>query len=290
MIIPVEWKNNAVCMLDQRKLPTEEVWLTLRTHEEVAVAIENMTIRGSGAIGLTAVLGVALGFLNNENIENVCARLGRTRPTAVNLFWALNKMKKASADGKNLVEEALKIYTEEIEANRTMGKHGASLLKDGMTIHTHCNAGSLAWAGFGAVIYAAQAEGKKLKVISDETRPVLQGARLTCWELQKAGIEVTLICDNMAGSMMKRGGIDCVIVGADRIAANGDTVNKIGTYPLAVLAKHHNIPFYVAASCSTIDANIPSGEKIPIEQRDTAEVTDLKGYQIAPAGIKIENP
>lgn len=307
----IEWKNDKVVLLDQRKLPDEEVYVTLDDYLSVAKAIENMTIRGAPAIGVAAAFGVALGALGLapktfseffEKIERICERLAKTRPTAVNLFWALARMKKIFLENKNLgfselkqqlKEEALKIYYEDIEANRAIGRHGAKLLRDGMTVETHCNAGALATAGFGTalgVIYTAAEEGKKIHVVVDETRPVLQGARLTTWELQKHGIETTLICDNMAGTLMQQKKIDAVIVGADRIAANGDVVNKIGTYPLAVLAKYHQIPFYVAAPLSTVDLNMKSAAEIPIEERKPEEVTQIKDRTITPSHIRVQNP
>ena len=307
----IEWKDDKVIMLDQRLLPEEEVYNTYDDYLSVAKAIENMTIRGAPAIGVAAAMGVALGALGissktfedfYKKIEAVCERLAKTRPTAVNLFWALDRMKKVTLENKNLPipklqqrlkEEAIKIYHEDIEANRMMGRNGAKLLKDGMTVLTHCNAGALCAAGFGTalgVIYTAGEEGKRIHVVVDETRPVLQGSRLTAWELQKHGIEVTLICDNMAGTLMQQKKVDCVIVGADRIAANVDVVNKIGTYPLAVLAKHHNIPFYVAAPLSTIDINVVNAIEIPIEERNPKEVTHIKDQAIAPSHIKVFNP
>ena len=307
----IEWKNDKVVMLDQRLLPLEEIYVAYDDYLSVAKAIEHMVIRGAPAIGVAAAMGVALGALGlatknfdefYKKIEGICERLAKTRPTAVNLFWALERMKRVTLENKDLnlsqlqqrlKEEAIRICHEDIEANRAMGRHGAKLLKTGMKILTHCNAGALATAGFGTalgVIYAAQEEGKNIQVYADETRPWLQGARLTTWELQKHGIDVTLICDNMAGSLMAQKRIDAVIVGADRIAANGDVVNKIGTYPVAVLAKHHNIPFYVAAPLSTIDLKMASGVNIPIEERNPKEVTHIKDQQIAPSHIKIKNP
>lgn len=307
----IEWKNDRVVMLDQRKLPEEEVYVTLEDYVAVAKAIENMTIRGAPAIGVAAAFGVALGVLGiapktfaecYEKVEHICERLAKTRPTAVNLFWALERMKKTCRENKTLSipdlrnrlkEEAMKIFHEDIEANRAMGRHGATLLKDGMTVQTHCNAGALATAGFGTalgIIYTAHEVGKRIHVIVDETRPVLQGARLTTWELQKHGIEVTLVCDNMAGTLMQQKKVDAVIVGADRIAANGDVVNKIGTYPLAVLARHHDIPFYVAAPLSTIDLNVKTAAEIPIEERKSIEITHIKDRPIAPDPIAVFNP
>lgn len=307
----LEWREDRLLLLDQRLLPTEEVYRTYDDYLSVARAIETMVVRGAPAIGVTAAFGVALGALGivvktytdfEKRLATVFERLARTRPTAVNLFWALQRMKKTLEENKalpipqlqqRLKQEAIAIWKEDIETNKAIGRHGATLLKDGMTVETHCNAGALATAGFGTalgVIYAATMEGKKIRVVSDETRPVLQGSRLTTWELQKNGIEVTMICDNMAGSFMQEGKIDCVIVGADRIAANGDVVNKIGTYPLAILAQYHKIPFYVAAPLSTVDLTMNSAKEIPIEERKPEEVTHIKGYPIAPAEIKVANP
>ncbi|MDO8527337.1 MAG: S-methyl-5-thioribose-1-phosphate isomerase [Deltaproteobacteria bacterium] len=307
----IEWKNDKVVMLDQRLLPEQEIYNTYDDYASLAKAIENLTVRGAPAIGVAAAMGMALGALGIsaknfddffKKLETVRERLARTRPTAVNLFWALERMKRVTLENKTLSipelqeclkEEAIKIYHEDIEANRTLGKHGATLLKDGMQVLTHCNAGALATAGFGTalgVIYAAQEEGKRIHVYSDETRPVLQGSRLTAWELQKHGVEVTVICDNMAGTLMQQKKIDCCIVGADRIAANGDVVNKIGTYSVAVLAKHHGIPFYVAAPLSTIDVKMKSGKEIPIEERNIREVTHIKDQMIAPSHVDVFNP
>lgn len=307
----IEWRDDKVFMLDQRRLPEEEVYVSFDDYLSVAKAIENMTIRGAPAIGVAAALGVALGALGldaktfaefYERIEHICDRLAKTRPTAVNLFWALERMKKVCLENKalpipklkeRLKEEAIKIFNEDIETNRSIGRNGAKLLKDGMTVETHCNAGALATAGFGTAlgcVYAATEEGKRIHVVVDETRPVLQGARLTAWELQKHGMEVTVICDNMAGTLMQQKKIDCVMVGADRIAANGDVVNKIGTYPLAILAQYHKIPFYVAAPLSTIDLNMKTADKIPIEERNPKEVTHIKERPIAPSHVKVENP
>lgn len=311
MIKTLEWQNDKVILLDQRKLPTEEVYETFTDYLTVCRAIETMVVRGAPAIGVAAAFGVALGALGladkdpqkiQEKMATVCERLAQTRPTAVNLFWAIDRMKKvieanktAKIDNlqKALRAEALRIYNEDIETCRALGRHGASLFHDGMTILTHCNAGALATAGYGTALgclYAAQEEGKQLKVYADETRPVLQGARLTAWELKKHGIPVTVIADNMAGILMQEGKIDAVIVGADRIAANGDTVNKIGTYPLAVLAKHHGVPFYVAAPMSTVDLTMPSAKEIPIEVRKSREVTHVGDVQITPDDVGIFNP
>ncbi len=316
----IEWKNNTVVMLDQRKLPTEEVYVTCRTAEEVAEAIKMMVIRGAPAIGVAGAMGLALGALEiktvnpDDFVRQLQAKadmLFKTRPTAVNLQWGLERMKNScrgavTAPGRGnpaptiqqlkniLVTEAQKILEEDITTNRSLGFHGEKLINDGDRVLTHCNAGALACGGFGTalgVLYAAQEKGKKFAVFADETRPFLQGSRLTAWELQKNNIPVTLITDNMAGWMMKKGEIKKVIVGADRIAANGDTANKIGTYSVAILAREHKIPFYVAAPFSTIDFKIKSGIEIPIEERSLLEVTQLfSGKTIAPEGIQIKNP
>ncbi len=311
MFKTIEWKNNSVVMIDQRLLPTEEVYRTYTDFLDVAEAIREMVVRGAPAIGVAAAMGVALGALQiNEKerkgfakeFEKVCKVIGSTRPTAVNLFWAIERMKRVLKQNPKsgvdelkqlLIQEAKDIHKQDIDINKRMGKHGSKLIKNRATILTHCNAGALATAGYGTalgVIRAAVEDGKKVKVFADETRPFLQGSRLTAWELMKDGIDTTLITDNMAGYIMKKGLIDAVIVGADRIAANGDTANKIGTYSVAVLAKEHKIPFYVAAPISTIDLKIKSGEKIPIEERDIREVTHIKDIPIAPNGIKIKNP
>jgi methylthioribose-1-phosphate isomerase len=311
IIKTIEWKDNKVVILDQRKLPTEEVYNTYEDYLGVAHAIKSMAIRGAPAIGVAAAMGVALGAMGigvenfdqyYEKLINICNRLGDTRPTAANLFWALDRMKACALANKDrsldeiteaLKAEALKIYAEDIESNRTIGRHGQSLLKNDTTVLTHCNAGALATAGYGTalgVIYAATEAGKRIHVVADETRPRQQGAKLTAWELQKHGIEVTVIADTMAGSIMSQGKIDACIVGADRIAANGDVANKIGTYQVAVLAKRHNIPFYVAAPTSTIDPGIESGSDIPIEERDPSEVTHIGQMQITPDYVKVYNP
>lgn len=307
----IEWKDNKVVILDQRRLPAEEVYNVYEDYFGVAQAIKSMVIRGAPAIGVAAAFGVALGALG-IGVENfdayydkllvIISRLAETRPTAVNLFWALDRMKNCALENKTrplaqiteaLKQEALKIYNEDIEANRSIGRHGQRLLKDGMNVLTHCNAGALATAGFGTalgVIYAATESGKRIHVYADETRPRLQGAKLTAWELQKHGLETTVIADTMAGSLMKQGRINACLVGADRIAANGDVANKIGTYEVAVLARYHNIPFYVAAPLSTIDARIPSGNDIPIEERDPREVTHIDQTQITPDFVDVINP
>ncbi len=316
MIKTVEWTNEGVRMIDQRLLPTEEKYLMLRTYEEVADAIKQMVVRGAPAIGVSAAMGIALGakqFVGTnvtdfqEDFDYVCEIMGSTRPTAVNLFWAIERMRdvvrRARAENSGvdvtelehrLVAEAQTIFDEDIKANRALGKFGGELLNDNSTVLTHCNAGALATAGdYGTalgVIRGARDAGKRIAVIADETRPFLQGSRLTAWELNKDEIPVTLITDNMAGHVMKQGKVDAVVVGADRIAANGDTANKIGTYMVAVLAKQHNIPFYVAAPVSTLDLTLASGDEIPIEERDTREVTHMREHQLAPAGINVHNP
>ena len=307
----VEWNNGKVRMIDQTLLPSEEKYIDLATIDEVASAIKTMKVRGAPAIGVTAALGIALAAERStsdstpkilETIKETAKTLGATRPTAVNLFWALDRMvKKAEANKEKsaaglkdiLVAEALTIQEEDVERNRRLGKFGASLINDGDTILTHCNAGALACAGFGTaigVISSAWDEGKKIHIFVDETRPLLQGARLTAWELKKAGIPMTLITDNMAGHFMQVGRIDKVVVGADRIAANGDTANKIGTYSVATLAQAHDIPFYVAAPSSTVDLAIPDGGHIVIEERAPKEVTEIGDVNLAPSGIGVANP
>ncbi|MEZ4600182.1 MAG: S-methyl-5-thioribose-1-phosphate isomerase [Syntrophotaleaceae bacterium] len=310
-IKPIEYRDGVCRMIDQRRLPTEEIWLEYRDCAGVAEAIRTMVVRGAPAIGIAAAFGAAFGARDIEadtfsdfyrRFEEVCALLAATRPTAVNLFWALDRMKrvaKAHEDlsigeiKERLLAEALEIAAEDDRLNRIMGANGAGLIPDNGRILTHCNAGALATGGYGTalgVIRAAVESGKKVMVFADETRPFLQGARLTAWELHRDGIPVTLICDNMAGALMNQGEIDCVIVGADRIAANGDVANKIGTYTVAVLAREHGIPFYVAAPVSTIDSAIPDGSHIPIEERDSREVTHTGPQQLAPAGIRVRNP
>ncbi|MEK7803992.1 MAG: S-methyl-5-thioribose-1-phosphate isomerase, partial [Deltaproteobacteria bacterium] len=309
MFKTIEWKNNTVVMIDQRLLPNEEVYRTYMDFLDVAEAIREMVIRGAPAIGVAAAMGIALGAIDIKSKErkefvkqfnHICNVMAHTRPTAVNLFWAIDRMKRIVKENpklvadelkERLVEEAKRVYEEDIEINRQMGRHGSKLIKNRATVLTHCNAGALATAGYGTalgVIRAAIAEGKKIKVFADETRPFLQGSRLTAWELMKDGIDTTLITDNMSGYMMKKGLIDAVIVGADRIAANGDVANKIGTYSVAVLAKEHKIPFYVAAPISTIDLKIKSGDSIPIEERDIREVTHIKDFPIGPHAVKVK--
>jgi len=305
------WEDNTVVMIDQNALPREERYLRCRRYEEIIAAIKDLTIRGAPAIGVAAAMGIALGMLNfssspHENLKpafhEICAQFSRTRPTARNLFWAIERMQQRFEEARSLyparitqtlVEEAIRICEEDIAINKRMGMHGRSFIKDGDSILTHCNAGALATAGYGTalgVIRAARAEGKKIHVYADETRPVLQGARLTAWEMMKENIPATLITDNMAGFLMKQGKISKIIVGADRIAANGDAANKIGTYSLAVLAKAHTIPFYIAAPLSTIDMSIERGDEIPIEERDAKEVTTIRGVKVAPDGIAVYNP
>ena len=304
----IEWRDNRVIMLDQRVLPHKEVRCVCRDHEEVAQAIRQMVIRGAPAIGVAAAMGVALGAGKSREknfdrqFERILAALSKTRPTAVNLFWALERMRKVYTDNRSrgvqtvqrlLKQEAQKIYKEDIAANRQLGKFGASLLRNARQVMTHCNAGALATAGYGTalgVIRALHESGKQVEVWVNETRPFLQGARLTAWELKKEKIPATLVTDSMAGYLMQKGRIDAVVVGCDRVAANGDVANKIGTYAIAVLAKRHRIPFYVAAPTSSIDLDCPSGKAIPIEQRDPKEVSHIFGRSLAPKGIKIFNP
>ena len=314
MIKTVEWTSEGVVMIDQRLLPNEEKYLTLRSYEEVAEAIKKMVVRGAPAIGISAAMGLALGAKQSvgtsvadleDDFDYMCDVMSKTRPTAINLFWAIERMracfKRQKASNRSveeikadLIDEALKIFKEDIEANRSIGRNGAPLIQDGATVLTHCNAGALATAGdYGTalgVIRGARDAGKRVAVIADETRPFLQGLRLTAWELAKDEIPVTVITDNMAGHFMKDRKIDCVVVGADRIAANGDTANKIGTYMVAVLARENNIPFYVAAPISTLDLSLSSGDQIPIEERDAREVTHLGDYQVGPDGVAVHNP
>jgi methylthioribose-1-phosphate isomerase len=311
MIHTVEWTPEGVRLIDQTKLPTEETYFICRNYQDVAMAIRDMIVRGAPAIGVTAAMGIALGISQSSAVavpalrlefENICKIMGETRPTAVNLFWAIRRMKEKFDSLTNrsvdqikaaLVEESQRMHVEDIAANEAMGRHGAALMPHSGGVLTHCNAGALATCGYGTalgVIRAAVEAGKKIHVYADETRPFLQGSRLTAWELMKDGIPTTLIADNMAGVMMKQGKVGAVIVGADRIAANGDVANKIGTYSVAVLAKEHQIPFYVAAPWSTVDMNTPTGDKIPIEQRSSREVTHMAGKQIAPDGVLVENP
>ncbi|PYT35883.1 MAG: S-methyl-5-thioribose-1-phosphate isomerase [Acidobacteria bacterium] len=308
MVETIQWTSGGVVMIDQTRLPREEIYVTCTTYEEVAEAILSMVIRGAPAIGVAAAMGIALGVAQaNGNdldgqFEKVCDTLARTRPTAVNLFWAIDRMKRIFAESRGLplsqlrqrlIAEAQQIRLEDIAINQAIGRHGAALVPDGKTVLTHCNAGALATAGYGTalgVIRAAISAGKKIDVFADETRPFLQGSRLTVWELQQDGIPATLITDNMAGHFLKSGRIGCVVVGADRIAANGDVANKIGTYSLAVLARENGIPFFVAAPISTLDLSLASGDDIPIEQRAASEVTHVFGVPVAPEGTLVENP
>lgn len=310
-IKPIEWKDDKVIMLDQRQLPLQEVYVTCEDYKAVAVAIRNMTIRGAPAIGVAAAMGVALGALGiavktydefYTKLLKVCETIESTRPTAVNLFWATSRMKRLCQAHKDLPitelqerlkDEAIRICFEDVETNRQIGRNGESLFKDGERVLTYCNAGALATAGFGTalgVLYAATENKKTLKVYASETRPHLQGARLTALELTQAGIDTTVLTDNMAGHLMSRGMIDKVIVGADRIAGNGDTANKIGTYSVAILAKYHNIPLYVAAPMSTIDFGMTAGSEIVIEERSAKEVTHIGTTQLTPDAAKIIHP
>ncbi len=308
MVETIEWTPAGVVMIDQTRLPLHEEYVTCRSYEEVATAIRDMIIRGAPAIGVAAAMGVAIGVQYaaeqglDAQVDTICDTLAKTRPTAVNLFWAIDRMKRlyTTLRGRPIEEirqrlicEAQIVREEDIAINRSIGRHGAPLVPDGKTVLTHCNAGALATAGYGTalgVIRAAIEAGKKIDVFADETRPFLQGARLTVWELQQDGIQTTLITDNMAGHFMKSGQIGCVVVGADRIAANGDVANKIGTYSVAVLAKENGVPFYVAAPVSTLDLTLRSGEQIPIEERSAAEVTQVFGHPVAPAGTTVKNP
>ena len=308
MVETIQWVDGAVVMIDQTRLPLEEKYVTCRSYEEVAAAIRDMVIRGAPAIGVAAAMGFALGVLHADDgdmdgqVRTIGDTLAATRPTAVNLFWAISRMQRlyASLRGRpldeirrRLVEEALVVRQEDIAICRAIGRNGAPLVPDRKTVLTHCNAGALATAGYGTalgVIRAAIEAGKSVDVFADETRPFLQGARLTVWELQQDGIPTTLITDNMAGHFLHSGRIGCVVVGADRIASNGDVANKVGTYSVAVLARENNVPFFVAAPISTLDLTLASGAQIPIEQRSAAEVTQVFGHQVAPPGTAVENP
>jgi methylthioribose-1-phosphate isomerase len=311
MIIPVKWSDEGVLMLDQRLLPTEEKWLTLKSFNEVADGIRDMVVRGAPAIGVSAAYGIALGVKNfvgtnindlSEEFEYIADVMGKTRPTAVNLFWAIDRMRRVFKANKDksiseiksiLIKESKDIHEEDIESQRMIAEYGGALLTDNSTVLTHCNAGALAtggvWGTALGVIRGAVNQGKAIAVIADETRPYLQGARLTAWELLQDNIPVTLITDNMSGHLMSKGRVQAVVVGSDRIAANGDVANKIGTYMVAVLAKRHNIPFYVAAPLSTVDLNCPTGEEIPIEERSIREITHVQDIQLAPEGISVNN-
>ncbi|MCX6620765.1 MAG: S-methyl-5-thioribose-1-phosphate isomerase [Acidobacteria bacterium] len=308
MVETIQWTPAGVVMIDQTRLPREVVYVTCKNYEEVAGAIKTMVIRGAPAIGVAAAMGVAIGVERadaaglDEQFDRICKTLAATRPTAVNLFWAIDRMRRMYEEVKGgdieeirarLTIEAQQIYLEDIAINQAIGRHGAPLVPDGKTVLTHCNAGALATAGYGTalgVIRAAVAAGKKIDVFADETRPFLQGARLTAWELQQDGIPTTLITDNMAGHFLHSGRIGCVVVGADRIAANGDVANKIGTYSVAVLAHENGVPFYVAAPISTLDLTLATGDAIPIEQRPASEVTEVYGVRVAPEGIDVQNP
>ena len=314
MIQTLEWTESGVVFIDQTKLPTEEVYVTCTTHQQVADVIRNMVVRGAPAIGVAAAMGIALGVKNSKatnaadlkkDFDQICEAIRQTRPTAVNLFWAIRRMTekfeslrpRTIAEIRQaqqvMIEESQRMHAEDIAANQAMGRHGATLMPSSGGVLTHCNAGALATAGYGTalgVIRAAIEAGKKIHVYADETRPFLQGSRLTAWELMKDGIPTTVISDNMAGVMMQQGKIGAIVVGADRIAANGDVANKIGTYTVAILAKEHGIPFYVAAPISTVDLATPDGSKIPIEQRNAREVTHIGGRQMTPDGVGIENP
>lgn len=307
----IEWKGDRVRLLDQRRLPQEIRYLDCKEASSVAQAIRSMAIRGAPAIGVAAAMGIALAAKNiqsnqsevfRKTLEKVIEQMRATRPTAVNLFWAVDRMKKlldqvhsygVDETKARLEEEAVRIYKEDLEMNRKIGENGKALIKNGNGVLTHCNAGGLATAGFGTalgVIHAAWDEGKRFCVFVDETRPLLQGSRLTAWELTQAKIPVTVLTDNMAAWLMKKGGINLVLVGADRIARNGDTANKIGTYGLAILSKWHHLPFYVAAPTSTLDISLASGRDIPIEERAPEEVTHVGGKRVTPEGVRASNP
>ena len=312
MFKTIEWTDAGVVMIDQRRLPREEIHVTLTDYRGVAAAIRDMIIRGAPAIGVAAAMGIALGIREipdgcgreegGRMFEEICRTLAATRPTAVNLFWAVDRMRRKYAEvagrpwdevRRILEAEAVAIHREDVECNRRIGQFGQLLLPNDCTVLTHCNAGALATGGYGTalgVIRAARDNGKKVRVFADETRPFLQGARLTAWELHQYGIPVTIITDNMAGWFMAQGQIDAVVVGADRIAANGDTANKIGTFSVAVLAHYHGLPFYVAAPVSTLDLAIPSGRHIPIEERHSREVTHVGDIHLTPDGVGIRNP
>ncbi len=313
MLPTIEWTNDAIVMIDQRKLPASEIYVSCKTAQEVAKAIKTMVIRGAPAIGVAAAMGIALGMRRSKatgtkqfatEFQKLCDLMAATRPTAVNLFWAIEQVKRVFAEAaqggcsvdeikQRLEAEARRIHDADVASCRAMGAFGADLVPQDARILTHCNAGALATAGSGTalgVIRAAAGQGKNVVVLADETRPFLQGARLTAWELVKDGIDTTVITDNMAASMMRLGNVDLVVVGADRIAANGDVANKIGTYGVAVLAKEHEIPFYVAAPLSTIDLNTTDGSKIPIEERSDREVTHVGPNRLTPEGAHIRNP
>src|SRR6516225_6107052 len=313
MLPTIDLQDDAIIMVDQRKLPAQEIYVRCRTAPEVAKAIRTMVIRGAPAIGVAAAYGIALGMKRSTakgtrqfavDFQKTCELMAATRPTAVNLFWAIDRMKRTFAEGahagespeelvQRLEREAKTIHDEDVANCRAMGRHGAQMVPDGARVLTHCNAGALATAGDGSalgVVRAAVEQGKKIAVFADETRPFLQGARLTAWELVRDGIDTTVITDNMSGALMRQGKVDLVVVGADRIAANGDTANKVGTYTVAVLAREHRIPFYVAAPLSTVDLGTPDGQHIPIEERNAREVTHAGGSQLVPDGALVWNP
>jgi methylthioribose-1-phosphate isomerase len=313
MLPTIDWQGDVVVMVDQRKLPGQEIYVRCRTAQEVARAIRTMVIRGAPAIGVAAAMGIALGMRRSTakgtkqfavEFQKTCDMMAGTRPTAVNLFWAIDRMKRVFSEAAQagasaaeiadrLEREARAIHDEDVASCRTMGAFGADVVPDGARVLTHCNAGALATAGYGSalgVIRAAVERGKRIAVFADETRPFLQGARLTAWELVHDGINTTVITESMAGPLMRAGEIDLVVVGADRIAANGDTANKIGTYTVAVLAREHKVPFYVAAPLSTIDLATPDGDRIPIEERDRREITHLGSSRLTPEGAHIRNP
>jgi methylthioribose-1-phosphate isomerase len=308
LVKTIEWHRDTVRMIDQRLLPEREVIRTYHDYRGIARAIRSMVIRGAPAIGVAAAMGIALAVRGSKGeqarvrFERAAATLKATRPTAVNLSWAIERMRSvleahlasnAAHLYRRMRDEALAIYCEDIQVNRVLGRNGAALLGSKVNILTHCNAGALATAGYGTalgVVRAACEAGKVVRVFADETRPFLQGSRLTAWELRKDRVPVTIIADNMAASLLRAGKIDCVIVGTDRTAANGDVANKIGTYPLAVMAQRHNVPFYVAAPLSSIDLSCPNGDAIPIEQRPAKELTEFGGRSIAPRGVDVFNP
>jgi len=313
MLPTIAWQDDVIVMVDQRKLPSAEVYVQCRTASDVAKAIKTMVIRGAPAIGVAAAMGIALGMERSKHtgtrqfateFQKTCDLMAATRPTAVNLFWAIERMKRAFSEGAlagesvdqlkaRLRTTADRIHDDDVASCRAIGAHGAALVPQDANILTHCNAGALATAGYGTalgVIRGAVEAGRNVRVLADETRPFLQGARLTAWELIKDGIDTTVITDSMAGSIMRKGDVDLVVVGADRIAANGDTANKIGTYPVAVLAREHGIPFYVAAPWSTIDLSTRDGDAIPIEERNAREVTHVGSNQLAPEGAHVRNP
>ena len=313
MLPTIDWQNDVIIMVDQRKLPGQELYVRCTSAPEVARAIRTMVIRGAPAIGVATAMGIAIGMKRSTakgtkqfavEFQKICDLMAGTRPTAVNLFWAIDRMKRVFAEGAQaglsteeiaarLTTEAQKIHDEDVASCKALGAFGAAIVPDGARVLTHCNAGALATAGYGSalgVVRAAVEQGKKVAVIADETRPFLQGARLTAWELLRDGINTTVITESMAGPLMRAGDVDLVVVGADRIAANGDTANKIGTYTVAVLAREHKIPFYVAAPTSTIDLSTPDGDHIPIEERAEREITHIGSSRLTPEGVRIRNP